>query len=218
MSSGMNTEQAKEYAKTMTYSEAVSNVRYSKGIKYRKATMIKLRELAIIADRLDRKDEPQKEVIACPIIDDDAWIYEEYRKGIDYAWSIAQKVFDSTVTFYEAEDVAKQIDKDINVRSKDCETCNHYRLTCDLFSEICKYEPKDEPQTDISTGCSKCESRYWCDDRDRPNAVHCNNYGKTEPHIVGKHADVIIIDEPQTCNDCDQQRCETCVTEVGRSK
>ena len=41
---------------------------------------------------------------------------------------------------------------------------------------------------------------------------------KTEPQIVGKHADVIIIDEPQTCNDCDQQRCDKCVTEVGRSK
>ena len=26
-----------------------------------------------------------------------------------------------------------------------CETCKHYKLTCDLFSEICKYEPKDEP-------------------------------------------------------------------------
>lgn len=58
----MNTEQAKEYAKTMTYSEAVSNVRYSKGIKYRKATMIKLRELAEIADRLDKADTPQTEM------------------------------------------------------------------------------------------------------------------------------------------------------------
>ncbi len=61
MSSGMNVEQAKEYAKTMTYSEAVSNVRYSKGIKYRKATMIKLRELAEIADRIDRKTENSSE-------------------------------------------------------------------------------------------------------------------------------------------------------------
>lgn len=60
MGSGMNVEQAKEYAKTMTYSEAVSNVRYSKGIKYRKATMIKLRELAEIADRLDRNCETCK--------------------------------------------------------------------------------------------------------------------------------------------------------------
>ena len=55
MSSGMNVEQAKEYAKTMTYSEAVRNVQYGKFIKYRKATMIKLRELAEIADRLDMR-------------------------------------------------------------------------------------------------------------------------------------------------------------------
>lgn len=55
MSSGMNTEQAKAYAETMSYSEAVSNIKYGKGIKYRKATMIKLRELARIADMLDNK-------------------------------------------------------------------------------------------------------------------------------------------------------------------
>ena len=29
-----------------------------------------------------------------------------------------------------------------------CKGCGHYKLTCDLFSEICKYEPIDEPQTD----------------------------------------------------------------------
>lgn len=29
-----------------------------------------------------------------------------------------------------------------------CKGCNHYKLTCDLFSEICRFEPKDEPQTD----------------------------------------------------------------------
>ena len=42
-----------------------------------------------------------------------------YERGVKHAWEVAQKVFDSTVTFYEAEDVAKQIDKDINVRIKD---------------------------------------------------------------------------------------------------
>ena len=42
-----------------------------------------------------------------------------YERGVKHAWEVAQKVFDSTVTFYEAEDVAKRIDKDINVRSKD---------------------------------------------------------------------------------------------------
>jgi len=59
MGSGMNLEEAKEYAKTMTYSEAVANVKYSKFIKYRKATMIKLHELAEIADKLDKADASQ---------------------------------------------------------------------------------------------------------------------------------------------------------------
>ena len=61
MSSGMNVEQAKEYAKTMTYRQAISNVGSGKFVKYRKATMIKLRELAEIADRLDKADAPQTE-------------------------------------------------------------------------------------------------------------------------------------------------------------
>lgn len=30
-------------------------------------------------------------------------------------------------------------------KPNNCETCEHYKLTCDLFSEICKYEPKTEP-------------------------------------------------------------------------
>ena len=34
-----------------------------------------------------------------------------YERGVKHAWEVAQKVFDSTVTFYEAEDVAKQITK-----------------------------------------------------------------------------------------------------------
>ncbi len=133
MSSGMNVEQAKEYAKTMTYSEAVSNVRYSKGIKYRKATMIKLRELAEIADRIDRKTENSSE--KPNNCEDCIWSVCNYSKAFkdepqtDYergkkdAWKIAQIVFDSTVTLYEAEDVAKQIDKDINVLNKSQADC-----------------------------------------------------------------------------------------------
>ena len=44
---------------------------------------------------------------------------------------------------------------------------------------------KDEPQTDNGIGCSRCEGRFDCYDRDMPYAVRCNNYGK-------------ITDEPQT--------------------
>ena len=67
-----------------------------------------------------------------------------YERGVKHAWKVAQKVFDSTVTFYEAEDVAKQIDKDINVRSKD-----EPQLHMD------GYYRKIEPQTDCAWGRDK---------------------------------------------------------------
>ena len=61
----------------------------------------------------------------------------------------------------------------------DCNTCRWHDGACTI--PCCDYEPKTEPQTDNGIGCSKCESRFWCMDRDMPHAVHCNNYGKTEP-------------------------------------
>ena len=89
MSSGMNVEQAKEYAKTMTYKQAVSNIGSGKFIKYRKATMIKLRELAEIADRLDDLWVPCEQRL--PSSDDSylvtwKWInetYDDFEVGID---------------------------------------------------------------------------------------------------------------------------------------
>ena len=50
-----------------------------------------------------------------------------------------------------------------------------------LVDKGIKVAEQTEPQTDNGIGCSKCESRFWCMDRDMPHAVHCNNYGKTEP-------------------------------------
>ena len=45
----------------------------------------------------------------------------------------------------------EQVDKDINVRSKDCTTCRHagenYEDPCELCYRHSHYEPKDEPQT-----------------------------------------------------------------------
>lgn len=32
----------------------------------------------------------------------------------------------------------------------DCETCKHYKLACELFSEICKYEPTTQTETQNS--------------------------------------------------------------------
>ena len=41
---------------------------------------------------------------------------------------------------------ANQTEPNSSEKPNNCETCRHYTLACDLFSEICKYEPKDEPQ------------------------------------------------------------------------
>ncbi len=60
-------------------------------------------------------------------------------------------------------------------KSNNCETCRHYTLACDLFSEICRYEPKTEPQTDIHdlTDCDFCKDR---------NCKDCEG-GKDEPQM-----------------------------------
>ena len=79
---------------------------------------------------------------------------------------------------------AEQTEPNSSEKPNNCETCRHYTLACDLFSEICKYEPKDEPQmkdlqdwkdqmwaeavedepqTDCSMiSCLKCEHNEHC--------------------------------------------------------
>ena len=57
----------------------------------------------------------------------------------------------------------------------DCETCKHYKLACELFSEVCKYEPTtqtetqnsnltfDTPQTEEpQKDCKKCKNYDRC--------------------------------------------------------
>ena len=65
-----------------------------------------------------------------------------------------------------------------------CKGCNHYKLTCDLFSEICRYEPKDEPQT--------CDTCKYGEDKHRYAHI-CNECGVGINNYEPK-------DEPQT--DC----------------
>ena len=70
-----------------------------------------------------------------------------YERGVKHAWEVAQKVFNSTVTFYEAEDVAKQIAKD------EPQTDIHGLTDCDFCKgkncEDCE-GGKDEPQKDCA--------------------------------------------------------------------
>jgi hypothetical protein len=53
----MTVEEARENAKTMSYTNAVYNALQGKCIPYRKATMIKLLELIKLAKELDERGE-----------------------------------------------------------------------------------------------------------------------------------------------------------------
>lgn len=53
----MTREEAEEYAKKMTYRNAVYNALQGKCIPYRKATLIKLRELLDMVESQERGDK-----------------------------------------------------------------------------------------------------------------------------------------------------------------
>lgn len=55
MSSGMNTEQAKEIAKQMTYRDAVYNALRGRCVPFKKATLIKLKELLEIVENMEKE-------------------------------------------------------------------------------------------------------------------------------------------------------------------
>lgn len=40
--------------------------------------------------------------------------------------------------------------KQADTPQTDCETCRHYKLACELFSEVCKYEPTTQTETQNS--------------------------------------------------------------------
>lgn len=71
-------------------------------------------------------------------------------------------------------------------KPNNCETCEHYKLTCDLFSEICEYEPKTEPTTEDCDYC-KMTHKYWYEHCDT-----CEHKPKDEPQIYGNEHNCIM--------------------------
>ena len=57
----MNMEEAKEYAREMSYCDAVYNALKGRAIPYRQATKIKLEELLKIAQQIDELKENDNE-------------------------------------------------------------------------------------------------------------------------------------------------------------
>lgn len=52
---------------------------------------------------------------------------------------------------YCGDTIAKlKVEDTADIPQMDCDTCRHYKLTCELFSEICKYEPIIQTETQNS--------------------------------------------------------------------
>ena len=64
----MTVEEAKEYAKDMSYTAAVYNAMQGRAVPFRKATAIKLKELLEIAKRADEDTQNQVEASAVSFI------------------------------------------------------------------------------------------------------------------------------------------------------
>ena len=61
-----------------------------------------------------------------------------------------------------------------------CDTCYVYNsgIPCGVEPSVCKQEVADTPQTEIKTGCSRCEAKRRCQDANSEVARWCNNYNK----------------------------------------
>lgn len=73
----------------------------------------------------------------------------------------------------------------------DCDTCRHYKLACELFSEVCKYEPKT--QSEIQNSNLTFEKRTMRD------CYNCRRY-ETEDECIECHYE--SKDEPKICDTC----------------
>lgn len=88
--------------------------------------------------------------------------------------------------------------EDSSEKSNNCETCRHYKLACELFSEICKYEPKDEPLTaDYCDTCDHKECEYCIADSSNPYCVPSNYHKVEDESTISKMEQV---DEPTGYN------------------
>ena len=96
-------------------------------------------------------------------------------------WELKKLIFALNVL---REEVRKYVDT-ADTPQTDCETCKHYKLACELFSEICKYEPTTQTETQNSNltfekrtmrdcyNCKRYETEGEC--------IECHYEPKTEP-------------------------------------
>ena len=104
--------------------------------------------------------------------------------------------------------------EDSSEKSNNCETCRHYKLACELFSEICKYEPKDEPLTaDYCDTCDHKECEYCIADSSNPYCVPSNYHKVEDESTISKMEQVDKLQTKDYCDICNHKGCEYCISD-----
>ena len=107
----------------MSYKEAVLNCIHSKGIAYKKASLIKLQELAEIADKLERDNDMTREeaiqVLQTALTS--PFIYGEYAEAIDMAIEALTKLQGEWI-----KHKGEWIDFDFYPTKYECSQCHYY--------------------------------------------------------------------------------------------
>ena len=141
------------------------------------------------------------------------WLYDEWLHHLQYRWSSSRG---GLIIWLKDHKTENSSEKPNNCEGKnycdDClytDTCDskEFFYACTSKATISKMEQvEDEPMktTDYCDICKRDMCKDCIADATNPYCVpshyEINYEPKDEPHIVGKHADVVIIDESQT--DC----------------
>lgn len=166
----MNKEEAEEYAKTMTYKEAVNNLKQARAIPYRKATLIKVYELAEMLDKENKGED----------------LYREKEQAYMQGYEDASKKYRNIP------------EREKGKICKDCNLCQvtdlkDWLATCNnpnskkYLNFVKKYESCDVPErekgewildeTDNSVECNKCGCQIYPNDISNGEPHFCPNCG-----------------------------------------
>ena len=168
----MNREEAQEYAKTMSYKKAVLNCIHAKGIAYRKASLIKLQELAEIADKLERNNGMTKEEAIKRL--------KEYAKYSYCIWHNDEediKAFDIAIEALSVIDIVDltngntitKAEYDGEPSEHICKECQFYPIYCQMGApdghwKACEgFAPKNELSAESSDLISKADVLGYID-------------------------------------------------------
>ena len=115
-----------------------------------------------------------KEVIVMLSVQDGQTTASATKLDYDAVHALEQMIIDLTFT--------------ADTPQTDCETCKHYKLACELFSEVCKYEPTTQTEAQNSN------LTFDTPQTERPSCETCRYYSEEE------YSD----------------KCDKCVIEVGK--